>query len=639
MDLFVRHGDHGHEDEHGHGEGHGSEDSVRQHALASLYWYTIGAVLICGFLSRLASAQIARQRIKRRPSRSSPDSISLLERIFEAPKTAIAGSLFYRRRPAWLVALPLRKTFLVIVYAAFVSFLLTYKAVKHDGQYFERLGFRAGWITVTQTALPFLLAARTNPIGLILGTSYERVNWFHRWVSRIFVISATVHGSFFVTEWIIADFFWDELKTVGMVKWGLAAWAVLVWTLLSTLRPFRSMRYEFFVLQHIISVVLLLVFLLLHVPEHHHFSVWCAVVAFVWDIVTRSANPLFRNLHLRLSSGVNRFAHQAHISVVDTELTIATVRNVGFNWTPGQHVLIWSPTFPRQFPHPFTISSIPNRETSTKDVQLVMKTKDGFTKELNHWARGTDRDGGDGTLRVFLAGPYGSMPTWKQYETVVLVAASTGASFTTPILESLLTSKNTGRVRSISALYIARRKAHLEPYLQRISRLVPRAKMMGLSVRVEVAITKAGPYAAAGLDEDPVNESRERLITEPERETERLDEDKRSSIELERFSIDSSDSVGSERADQLLKEEVELGFGDGQEYDASAIIETQGRPDIEVFVASATGKVAGSVAVGVCGGSAIEKSVKLGVASLRSEQASQGLGANDVFLHVERSYI
>ncbi|KAF7552769.1 hypothetical protein G7Z17_g4090 [Cylindrodendrum hubeiense] len=633
MSFIPRHGDdehgHGHGDKEEHGHGHGSEDSVRQHALASLYWYVIAAVLITGFIARLAAAFIARQR---RESRSGLDSsVSTIEKLFEGPRAAVSGSFLSRSRPLWLAALPLRKTFLVVVYAAFISFLLTWKSIKHDGNYIERLGFRAAWVTTTQTSLPFLLAARTNPIGLILGSSYERINWFHRWVSRIFVLSATIHGSFFVTEWIAADFFWTELRTVGMVKWGLAAWTVLVWTLLSTLPPFRRLRYEFFVLQHILSVVLLLGFLLLHVPDHHQFSIWCAVGVFLYDIVTRSANPLWRNIRLRLSSGIStRYAYQAQVNSFDSDLTVVTIRNVGFSWTPGQHVLIWSPTFPRQFPHPFTISNIPSLEASSRDLQLVLKAKGGFTRELNNWARKADNSGSDGSLRVLLAGPYGTVPTWRQYDNVVLVGASTGASFTTPVLEDLLTSQSPGRVRKISALYVARQKAQVEPYLQRISRLVSRAKEMGISVRIEVAITKSARNAAH-LDESPANESRERLI-----EPEAHHGGRGNSVELDRFSIDSSESLGSERDGQLLKEEVELGLEDGYAYDASSITETEGRPDIAAFLRTAIGNVSGNVAVAVCGGSPIERSVQIAVATVRRDRV-EGLGAHGIFLHVERS--
>ncbi|KAF5252282.1 hypothetical protein FOXYS1_14674 [Fusarium oxysporum] len=595
MDLLRRHGGHGHgheEEEHGHGHGHQSEDSVRQHFLACLYW----------------------------------------AETFQDKKKRCWGQFRYvnleGREVVWSATFPVRKTIVVVAYTAFVAGLVTYKSIHHDANFHERIAFRAAWITATQTSLPFLLAVRVNPIGLLLGTSYERLNWFHRWASRVFFASATIHGGFFAWEWLAASFFWTEIKTVKMVLPGIGAWFILAWTVVSTLPFFRRMKYELFVAQHIISVVLLLVFLVLHVPDHHLFSIWCAVGVFTYDVVTRSANPIWRNLRLRVSTNPSvRYAYDASIQAVDDELTVMTIRNVGFLWKPGQHVLIWSPTFRWETPHPFTIANIPDFEGKSQDVQLTVKTKTGLTRDLNDWARRTGLRGDNGSIRVMVTGPFGAVPNWKQYENVVLVAASTGGSFTTPVLEDLLSTQSPGCVRKINALYIVRRKAHAEPYLQRVSRVLSRAKEMGISVNVQVAITKGAGTVSDAVLRDDANASRERLIEEPTRGP---------SVELERFSIDSSASSESGREEQLLKEEMDMDF-DGAH--ASAIEHTDGRPEIATFIRTAVGSVPGNVAVAVCGGDAIEKVVKTSVASMRRERSRDGAGVGDIYLHVERSDI
>lgn len=646
MDLLRRHGDHGHgheEEEHGHGHGHQSEDSVRQHFLACLYWYVLAMVVIIGSVSRLISIFIAKQRyidsknvgirlrhgrIKRRDAGASSDtSISTVEKLVDAPK-ALVSRVF--RLPVRSATLPVRKTIVIVAYTAFVAGLVTYKSIHHDANFHERIAFRAAWITATQTSLPFLLAVRVNPIGMLLGTSYERLNWFHRWASRVFFASATIHGGFFAWEWLAASFFWTEIKTVKMVLPGIAAWFILAWTVVSTLPFFRRMKYELFVVQHIISVVLLLVFLVLHVPDHHLFSIWCAVGVFAYDVVTRSANPIWRNLRLRVSANPSvRYAYDASIQAVDDELTTMTIRNVGLSWKPGQHVLIWLPTLRWETPHPFTIANIPDseRKSQSQDIQLTIKTKTGLTRDLNDWARRTGLRGDNGSVRVMLTGPFGAAPNWKQYENVVLVAASTGGSFTTPVLEALLSTQSPGCVRKINALYIVRRRAHAEPYLQYISRVLSRAKEMGISVNVQVAVTKGAGTVSDAVLRDDANASRERLIEEPTRGP---------SVELERFSIDSSASSESGREEQLLKEEMDMDF-DGAH--ASAIEHTEGRPEIATFIRTAVGSVPGNVAVAVCGGDAIEKVVKTSIALMKRERRKDGAGVGDIYLHVERSDI
>ncbi|UZP37102.1 hypothetical protein NXS19_004918 [Fusarium pseudograminearum] len=620
MDIFKRHGDHGHEEKK-HGHGHQTEDGARQHFLACLYWYVLATLLIIASISHLVSLFVAKQRLKRRDLGASSDTaISTIERLIDTPKNLTSKLIGH---PAWSATLPLRKTIVVVAYASFIAFLITYKSIKHDGTFHERIAFRAAWITATQTSLPFLLAVRVNPIGLLLGTSYERINWFHRWASRVFFASATIHGGFFTYEWLVANFFWTEIKTVKMVLPGIAAWFILAWTVVSTIPFFRRIKYELFVMQHIISIVLLLVFLVLHVPDHHLFSIWCAVGVFAYDVVTRSANPIWRNLRLRVSANPSvRYTHDAQVEAVDSELTVMTVRNVGFKWIPGQHVLIWSPTFRWETPHPFTITNIPDLQTKTQDLQLTIKTKTGLTRDLNDWARRTGLRGDTGGLRVMVTGPFGAVPNWKQYENLVLVAASTGGSFTTPILEDLLSSQSPGCIRTISALYIVRHTAHAKVYLQRITRLLSRAKEMGISTKIQVAVTRGPNTVSEAVLQD---ESRERLI-DPETA-------RGPSVELERFSIDSARSSESAKEDQLLKEEVDMDL-DGAY--ASAIEHTDGRPEIATFVRTAVGDVPGNVAVAVCGGEAIERVVKISVASLRRRN---GLGAGDVYLHVERSDI
>jgi hypothetical protein len=62
MDLLKRHGDHGHGHEEKHGHGHQSEDGLRQHFLACLYWYVLATLLIIGSVSHLVSLFVAKQR-------------------------------------------------------------------------------------------------------------------------------------------------------------------------------------------------------------------------------------------------------------------------------------------------------------------------------------------------------------------------------------------------------------------------------------------------------------------------------------------------------------------------------------------------------------------------------------------------
>lgn len=43
----------------------------------------------------------------------------------------------------------------------------------------------AGFLALAQLTPVFLLATKNNPIGLLLGIGYERLNWAHRWAGRL----------------------------------------------------------------------------------------------------------------------------------------------------------------------------------------------------------------------------------------------------------------------------------------------------------------------------------------------------------------------------------------------------------------------------------------------------------------------
>jgi predicted ferric reductase len=551
----------------------------------------------------------------------------------------LSTSRWTKRAPVWLSTLPVPEALTIVLYAAFVALLLTWRAIKHDVQHLERLGFRAAWIATTQTTLVFLLVARVaNPVGLLVGASYERLNWLHRWAARVFFATVSVHAGFFLAEWLPAGFLWEELRTVAMVKWGFAAWLVLLWMVLSSLLPARRWRYEFFVAQHVVSAVALLALLFLHVPEHHHFSVWCAAAAFAYDVATRCLNLAWRNLRLRLPASSSalggatpRYAYSASVDAVDGELTVVTIKNVAFKWRPGQHILVWSPSFTKQSSHPFTIAGAADVTERLQDIELTVKTKDGFTRALNSWAARMAETGQESNMRLLIAGPFGSAPNWRHFEHVVLIASSTGGSFTTPVLEEILMSQNPGCLRSVTSLYVVRRKTHATVYLKRISKLAYAAKGLGITVRVELAVTGSqrsitSSHVAGG--------SRERLMDDGlfaiEEEGDELDE-------LSRSSAESSRTVSSTRSRDPLKEELGSPLTEDNAVDTHDIHESSGRPNIDSFLRREVGEAPGSVIVAVCAGDVVEGIVRRSVASIMSSRASSY--SQDVVLHVERSNV
>ena len=57
-------------------------------------------------------------------------------------------------------------------YWIIITLFLTAGSIVHDAYYWERVGFRAAWVSVTQVPFIFLLAGKVNAGSFFLGSSY-----------------------------------------------------------------------------------------------------------------------------------------------------------------------------------------------------------------------------------------------------------------------------------------------------------------------------------------------------------------------------------------------------------------------------------------------------------------------------------
>lgn len=339
-----------------------------------------------------------------------------------ATATAIFREMSYpqihisTRHLSWLSPPSSGRTILLLCYWAVLIFMMTYNVTINDAYYYERIGFRGAWISVTQVPLIYLLSSKSNVIGALIGSSHERLNWFHRWVSRTLLFTITVHGAFFYREWVRADFVAFELSLMPMVKYGMGAWGLLLWTFLSSLSPLRRMAYEVFVLQHIACAGVFLWLLYIHVPSYARYNVWFAVAAISFDWVLRGILLIVRNFRVKVVGaacrGMQRVGHQAELQALSDDITIISIKDAPFTWKAGQHMYLWLPRLGPLETHPFTIAS--PYQTSNKchcnEIQLAIRAQKGFSRRIHNYAskmQGLDKTA---ILTAFVSGPYGVPP-------------------------------------------------------------------------------------------------------------------------------------------------------------------------------------------------------------------------------------
>lgn len=308
----------------------------------------------------------------------------------------------------------------------------------------EDIGYRCGFVTIAQLPLIFLLAGKNNLVGYATGISHERLNWLHRWCARCLLLTATIHMGYFFADWAPYNYIGTQLKEDTLVWKGVAAWAILVWIVFSSMTPIRGWCYELFVLQHLVSFAALIGFVYIHTPAEVHVYVWVPVALFWFDRVVRVLRVLYANISFfhprqRKSGEVDGFwACKAEFTPLPHNTTRIVIQNPPISWTPGQHVFLSCHSIVPLQSHPFTIASIPE----DGKMEFLVKAETGGTRRFFRHAEKTHglpaSSGRSCTRSVAIEGPYGCLRPLRQFDSVVLLAGSTGATFTVPLLRDIV---------------------------------------------------------------------------------------------------------------------------------------------------------------------------------------------------------
>jgi hypothetical protein len=586
----------------------------------------------------------------------------------------IAGPEYHikNRWVSWLSPPSLGRSIIILIYWAVILYILLHDAVHFDAYYYERMGFRAAWISVTQVPFIYLLASKTSIVGFLVGTSHERLNFLHRWVSRTLLVTATLHGWSFYAEWYAADFVELELQVMPMVKYGFGAWGILLWTTLSSLTPIRRLSYEIFVLQHIAAAAVLLWLLWAHVPAYAMYNIWFSIAVISFDKIFLWGWTAWNNFSLpkpskagsELAPGKTKIiGHHAAIRVIDNEYTEVLIHDVKFSWSAGQHIYLRLPTLlsPNPFEsHPFTISNAFNNpaEPSSRSIQLIIEAKGGMTRRLHN--RALKSPSGFGTTAL-VTGPFGRPPKWTSYETLVLISAAGGASFIVPVLESVLYANGISCVRRIDVLMIVRQRASIQFWVPRLEDAVLAAENAGIALKIRIAVTceRCGCCGAiCNCDDGDVLEDDEEPIQGCEGSLP-IDEKEQNLAEVDAIAIEGLPNLAGSPEDEKkdlsatvialpasssssLAKDLKTWKTKSTTSSQSArrkkikIVFTSARPHVKEFIRRPLEASGGETMVSVCGGKSLVACTRNAVAGLSDERGvHKGTGAQGVGCWVE----
>lgn len=332
---------------------------------------------------------------------------------------------------------------MVIANLVVVLVLCFYRLNPRDQWQWEDIGYRTGFIAAAQLPLVVLLSGKRNIIGWLTGTSYERLNWLHRWVSRVLFLTVTIHMGFWFVSWARYDYVKIKLTTEPITQRGFAAWCILLWIILSSLLPARRWSYEFFVVQHITTAAGFLAAVYLHLPEEVKVWIWLPIGLVVFDRLIRALATLFINISV-FSPRTKRFGRltpTATFRPLSGSVTRITIENPPISWTPGQHVFLTCHKLAPLQAHPFTIASIPD----DRRMEFLVKSRSGGTERfLHHAEKSLSLPVSTGDLHqrhapsVLVEGPYGRIRSLRQFDSVFLIAGSSGATYTVPLMRDIV---------------------------------------------------------------------------------------------------------------------------------------------------------------------------------------------------------
>lgn len=505
-----------------------------------------------------------------------------------------------------------------------IVYFMSWNAVKDDVYFWERIGYRNAWVTIMQLPILFLLSMKFNIIGFLIGSSHERLNWLHRWIARTMFVTATVHGFHFWTEWVRADFLEYELAIMPLVRYGLGAWGVLLFNVVVGFLPIRRVAYEIWLIQHILSSIAMLVLLYKHIPSDAMYLLWMAISFLVLDRAARWALVLWQNTRLMPNKsaceGMKHLGHNISARAVGDSITVITIKDVHFKWHAGQHIYLWVPRLGPVEAHPYTMACAHQIKGTCccNSIQLIVRKHGGFSKRLHNFAFKNP----DKTLTGFVMGPFGAPTNWDAYETLVLIGASTGASFITPILEHVANATHQTCVRNIEVALVARTVEEIDYYTERARAASIMAREKGISVTLHIAITGNGSGSESGTPLMQLRRGSKVEAVEPE-PTEK--------VTTKHYEPVTRDDGMRSRNSSSTISRIQSGASG-----VDLIREYTSRPNVEELIRKPVERAWGETAVVVCGGKEIVARTRNCVSRLSDERAvHKGTGAQGIYLHVE----
>ncbi|TFK83417.1 incomplete iron reductase [Polyporus arcularius HHB13444] len=349
---------------------------------------------------------------------------------------------------------------------------------------------RAGYVALSQLPVVVILGAKNNLVGMLIGFGYERLNYFHRFAGRMFILAANVHAIGYFYSWSIQGTF---AKSIALPKftWGLVALICADLLLLLSTDFVRQNFYNaVFIPSHTIGGIIMFVALANHYPVCVPY-VLVAVGAYGFDRVLRLIKSRVVMARLR--------------PLPDLGMTRVEIPGLNSGWRAGQHVRLrvlslgmglrgWAEV------HPFTIASVSRCHSGEGLVLMVKKAGDWTTKlyDLAQRADYGEANGLGGSVQVVVEGPYGGPghAIFSSFSGAMFVAGGSGITFGLAAVQDLMKKdlEYRSRIRAMELVWCIQDPTALTPLVPLFSALVVQSQEAYMDLKISVYYTRAPPH-------------------------------------------------------------------------------------------------------------------------------------------------
>ena len=134
---------------------------------------------------------------------------------------------------------------------------------------------------------------------------------------------------------------------------------------------------------------------------------------------------------------------------IGDSITVLTIKDVHFKWHAGQHDLPVDSSARLVGIPPIHHCVCASNQGLVYYCNEYTSSLSGHTGDFRNASHNFAVKNPAKTLTGYVLGPFGVTTRWETFETLVLIGASTGASFTVPIMEYVAYSENTSCVRRL----------------------------------------------------------------------------------------------------------------------------------------------------------------------------------------------